>query len=112
MDTHPLNNLRVLKYLSSELGRSEEEKPQWYRHWVEQGFSALEKTLESTSVGKFCYDDSVTLADLCLIPQIYNAKRFDCPLHGFPLITSISDHCLTLDAFQAALPEAQGDYPG
>ena len=117
MEIHPLNNLRVLNYLVGNMGRSEEEKLSWYRHWIAEGFSALENSLaalhapDALGKGLYCYGDSVTLADICLVPQVYNARRFECPLAAYPLITGIADHCGSLPAFQAAAPELQADCP-
>lgn len=103
-DIHPLNNLRVLKYLQGELHVSDKQKQQWYHHWVLQGFTAVENMLQKLgSSGNFCYGDSVTLADLVLIPQVYNANRFQCPLDDFPLIKKINAHCLQLSAFAKAI---------
>lgn len=107
MEMHPLNNLRVLKYLITELGQSEEEKLGWYRHWVAQGFASLEQSLSQQSNGKYCYGDCASLADVCLIPQVYNARRFDCPLEAYPLIMSIAAHCESQSAFQLAHPDNQ-----
>jgi maleylacetoacetate isomerase len=111
MEIHPLNNLRVLNYLTKTLDPAQSERLQWYRHWTSVGFSALEKTLESYSNGKYCYGDSATIADICLIPQVYNAHRFECPLESYPLITSIWNHCNSLPTFQSSAPEAQQDCP-
>ena len=104
-DIHPLDNLRVLKYLVGNLDVSEDEKMVWYRHWINQGFDALEKKLKSHSNGRFCFADSVSMADAFLIPQVYNAHRFDIDMSNYPLINSINAHCLTLNAFDAAVPE-------
>ena len=110
MEMHPLNNLRVLKYLKNELGLSEEQKNTWYQHWIAEGFGPLEKTLKNSgSEGRFCFGESTSLADVCLIPQVYNGLRFNCNLSGYPRIQSIWDHCMTLDAFKNAAPEAQQD---
>ena len=111
MEMHPLNNLRVLKFLRSDLGLAEDDKLRWYQHWIAQGFSAFEATLKSCSNGVFCYGTAVTLADICLIPQVYNAQRFECPLDDFPLITEIYRHCLSQQAFRSAAPESQIDFP-
>lgn len=111
MEMHPLNNLRVLKYLVEHLGHGEEEKLSWYRHWVAEGFRALESTLAVHSNGQYCFGASITMADVCLVPQVYNARRFECPLQAFPLINQIADHCGSLDAFKSARPEAQPDCP-
>jgi maleylpyruvate isomerase len=109
-DIHPLNNLRVLQYLSKELGLSDEQKNAWYRHWTESGLIALEKTLaHSGSAGKFCYGDTPTLADCCLAPQIFNARRFDCDLSQVPTLVRINDACMALPAFHAASPPQQPD---
>lgn len=107
-DIHPLNNLRVLKYLKHELQISEDEKTAWYKHWVEIGFKSLEQQLVDSN-GKFCFGDQATLADCCLIPQVYNAKRFNIDLSAFPKISVIYQHCSGLDAFKNAAPEAQID---
>jgi maleylacetoacetate isomerase len=112
MEMHPLNNLRVLKYLENELGLNEEKKSSWYQHWIAEGFRPLEKTLKIySSEGQFCFGESLSLVDVCLIPQVYNGLRFNCDLSGYPLIKSIWDHCMTLDAFRHASPEAQPDAP-
>lgn len=104
-DIHPLNNLRVLKYLTGELQHNDNEKIAWYRHWVIQGFAAMEKWLERyQSNGQFCIGDKPSIADICLIPQVYNALRFECDLAEYPLILSINEHCLSLPAFANAAP--------
>lgn len=104
-DIHPLDNLRVLKYLVGNLDASEEKKMTWYRHWINEGFNALESKLEQHSNGSFCFSDSPTMADAFLIPQVYNAHRFDVDMSNYPLINSINKHCLSLPAFDAAVPE-------
>ncbi len=112
MDIHPLNNLRVTKYLTASLGVDEQLKLQWYRYWITQGFDALERSLHiHASNGTFCFGECAGLADVCLIPQVYNALRFNCDLTPYPLIESIYQHCNALDPFQRALPEAQTDCP-
>lgn len=112
-EIHPLNNLRVLQYLQNDLQLSDEDKSMWYQHWIIEGFNALEVRLErDADVGKCCFGDTPTFADLCLIPQVYNAKRFDCPLDDYPTIMRINDHCLGLTAFATASPESQCDCPG
>ncbi len=107
-DIHSLNNLRVLQYLSGPLQVSDEQKNIWYRHWVELGFKTLEALLHNSN-GRFCFGNQPTFADCCLIPQVYNALRFNVDLTAYPKITSIYQHCNTLAAFQQAAPEAQQD---
>lgn len=107
-DIHPLNNLRVLQYLTGRLGVSDEQKTEWHQHWVITGFKAIEEQLANSN-GKFCFGDQPTLADCCLIPQVYNALRFNMDLSAYPKIQSIYAHCNTLPAFQNAAPEAQAD---
>lgn len=109
-DTHPLNNMRVLNYLTKTLGLSEEQKMQWYKHWIHENFQALEQVLQSDQTGKFCHADTPTIADCCLVPQVYNARRFDCDLSAFPTIVRIVDNCNQLEAFQQAAPEQQIDF--
>ena len=112
MEIHPLNNLRVLKYLGNEFGLNEEKKTVWYQHWIEEGFSALEQSLKNTDCeAQFCFGERPSLADICLIPQVYNGLRFHCVLSDYPIIQSIWDHCTTLDAFKRAAPEFQPDTP-
>jgi maleylacetoacetate isomerase len=109
-DIHPLNNLRVLRYLVRQLKVSEDDKNAWYRHWCEQGLAAIEKTLATDRrVGRFCYGDTPTLADCCLIPQIANAQRLNCDLSGMPTMMRINDACLALAAFADAAPARQPD---
>ena len=109
-DIHPLNNLRVLRYLTKTLGVSEDAKNTWYRHWVVSGLAALEAQLaSSSSTGRFCHGDTPTLADVCLVPQVFNGKRLDCDLSGVPTVMRIHDACMALDAFQRAAPAAQPD---
>ena len=109
-EIHPLDNLKVLKYLTGELGLDEAAKLAWYRHWIAEGFGALESLLaDSPATGEFCHGDTPTLADLCLVPQVFNARRFECELNGYPTIRRITERCDTLDAFQRAAPGAQPD---
>jgi maleylacetoacetate isomerase len=109
-DIHPINNLRVLRYLVRELKVSEEDKDAWYCHWCEQGLAAIETTLgRDARVGKFCYGDTPTLADCCLIPQIANAQRLKCDLSAMPTIMRINDCGLALGAFADAAPAKQPD---
>ncbi len=109
-DIHPLNNLRVLKYLTGTLGASEEEKMTWYRHWLADGMMAVERLLaDHPATGDFCHGDAPTLADCCLVPQVFNARRFDCPLDAMPTIRRIAEACEQLPAFVAAAPHNQPD---
>jgi maleylacetoacetate isomerase len=108
-DIHPLNNLRVLKYLNHELAITDQQKNDWYTHWVIEGFKSLEHQLQHSN-GQFCFGTKPTFADCCLIPQVYNAKRFKIDLSAFPKIESIYLHCLTLPAFLHASPEQQPDW--
>jgi maleylpyruvate isomerase len=109
-EVHPLDNLRVLRYLKHQLGVSEEAKNAWYRHWVENGFDSLEARLASEPrVGKLVFGDEPTLADLCLVPQIFNAQRFNIDTQRYPTIQRIYDYASGLDAFARAAPGAQPD---
>lgn len=109
-EIHPLNNLRVLRYLTKELGVSEAQKNAWYHHWVNSGLADLEQTLTTQpGAGKFCYGDSPTLADLCLVPQLFNARRFEVDLTPYPTLLAIDARCMQLQAFQDARPAAQPD---
>lgn len=109
-DIHPLNNLRVLRYLSRELKLDEATRNDWYRHWCMQGLAALEARLSGDQrTGQFCFGDTPTLADCCLVPQIFNARRVDCDLSGMPTVLRIFDACMQLDAFERATPARQPD---
>jgi maleylacetoacetate isomerase len=109
-DIHPLNNLRVLRYLVRTLHVSDDDKNAWYRHWSEQGLAAIETTLSRDKrVGRFCYGDTPTLADCCLVPQIANAQRLNCDLSAMPTIMRINEACQALDAFANAAPARQPD---
>ncbi|MFL9877790.1 maleylacetoacetate isomerase [Herbaspirillum rhizosphaerae] len=109
-DIHPLNNLRVLRMLKQELGVSEEVKQQWIQHWVKLGFAALEQQLAaSPQRGRFCFGDTPTMADCCLIPQIFNARRFEVDMTPYPTLAAIDEACGQLKAFQLAQPSAQPD---
>jgi maleylacetoacetate isomerase len=103
-DIHPLNNLRVLKYLSGPLEQPQEARDGWYRHWVREGFEALE-AMAAPRAGRFLFGDTLTLADLCLVPQMYNARRFDVPLDDFPTLVRADAEASRLDAFAAAHPD-------
>ena len=109
-DIHPLDNLRVLKYLVDAVGASEEAKNAWYRHWIDVGLGALESQLaRDPATGTFCHGEAPTLADVCLVPQLANARRFGIPLDGYPHLLRIEATCNALPAFAAALPEKQPD---
>jgi maleylacetoacetate isomerase len=109
-EIHPLNNLRVLGYLSKTLGVSDEQRNAWYRHWVEAGLEAVEAMLAGDPrTGDCCHGDSPTLADICLVPQIFNAQRFKARLDHVPTVMRIHEHCLTLPAFAQSAPALQPD---
>ncbi|MFG6139018.1 maleylacetoacetate isomerase [Halomonas sp. B23F22_10] len=109
-EMHPPNNLRVLRYLTGELGVNEAAKLGWYRHWVHEGFTALETMLSrEAGSGQFCHGDAPTLADVCLVPQVFNAERFDCDLSAYPRIRRIADNARALDAFRRSAPGEQPD---
>jgi len=109
-DIHPLNNLRVLRYITKVLGADDDAKNAWYRHWVEVGLSALETQLSSDgATGAFCHGDTPTLADVCLVPQLANARRYKVALEAFPTLLRIDERCRALPAFAAAAPERQPD---
>ncbi|WP_295984053.1 maleylacetoacetate isomerase [uncultured Variovorax sp.] len=108
-EIHPLNNLRVLKYLVKDLKVDEEAKNAWYRHWVRDGLQAFERQLAQYPAGKYCWGDTPTLADCCLVPQIFNGRRFDCDFSGLPRTMAAFDACMELDAFQRAQPSQAPD---
>jgi maleylacetoacetate isomerase len=109
-EIHPLNNLRVLKYLRSQLGQDEEGVDNWYRHWIAEGFRGLEEEAKRASGdGRHMFGTEVSLADVCLVPQVFNARRFKCNLEPFPTLRSISAHLEALPAFSRAAPDAQPD---
>lgn len=104
-DIHPLNNLRVLRYLTTEFAISDDEKNQWYQHWIQLGLQALETQLSAESTTQACaFGDTPSIADICLIPQLYNARRFNCVLDHYPRLLAIDAYCNQLPAFCAALP--------
>lgn len=109
-DIHPLNNLRVLRYLVRTLAVSEEQKNAWYRHWIEHGLASLEaRLLSEARSGRYTLGDMVTLADVVIVPQIFNAQRMDCNLSSIPTIMRIFDNCMQLPAFIEAQPSSQPD---
>ena len=105
-DIHPLNNLRVLKYLKGELGRSQEEVDRWYAHWILEGLPALE-ALAEPQAGAFLFGDAPTAADICLVPQLYNARRYNVPLDAYPTLLRAEENANKLEAFAAAHPDRQ-----
>ncbi|MEG3153968.1 maleylacetoacetate isomerase [Sphingomonas sp. RB1R13] len=105
-DIHPLNNLRVLKYLGRPLGQTEAVRDHWYRHWIAEAFPALE-AMAARSAGRWLSGDGVSLADICLVPQIYNARRFDVPLDAYPTLVRIDATAQNHPAFAAAHPDRQ-----
>ncbi len=109
-DIHPLNNLRVLKYLVKELKLEDDAKNTWYRHWCREGLVAFEKQLSRLPASVYCYGNTPTLADCCLVPQIFNARRFDTDLSGLPRAMAAFDACMALPAFQKAQPSACPDF--
>jgi maleylacetoacetate isomerase len=109
-DIHPLNNLRVLRYLENSLGVDAQRRTEWSRHWISEGFAAIEQLLSKPlMVGQYCHGDTPTLADCCLVPQVFNARRLGCPLEEYPLLMRIVAQCETLEAFRRAAPGAQPD---
>ena len=108
-EIHPLNNLRVLKYLTRELKVEEEAKNTWYRHWVRDGLEAFERELGALPASTYCYGNTPTLADCCLVPQIFNGKRFNCDFDGLPRTLAAFDACMAHPAFQKAQPSSCPD---
>jgi maleylacetoacetate isomerase len=109
-EIHPLNNLRVLNYLIGTLGVAKEQKDGWYRYWIDVGFEALERQLaRDAQTGRFCHGDTPTLADVCLVPQIANARRFNIDISPYPTLTRIEAACVALPAFAEAAPARQPD---
>ncbi len=109
-DIHPLNNMGVLNYLSDTLNISPVERSAWYSHWITEGFAAIETLLrQDRERGNYCVGNAVSFADVCLIPQLFNAHRFEVDVTDFPLIQSVADYCNRLDAFARAHPDHQPD---
>jgi maleylpyruvate isomerase len=107
-DVHPLNNLRVLQYLEKDLGHEKAARDAWYGHWVRLGFDALERRLvQDAETGRFCHGDAPTLADICLVPQVFNARRFAVDLEAYPRIVGIDAACREMPEFQSAAPDRQ-----
>lgn len=112
-DLHPLNNLRVRRYLSGTLGHSEDETLAWYRHWATAALDSLEETLRRRApAGPFCFGAEPSFADLHLVPQLYNCRRFDCDLSPYPALLAAEAACRAHPAFRAAAPELLPDYDG
>ena len=107
-DIHPLNNLKVLNYLTKTLNINEQEKNEWYNHWVNEGFQPIEQMLQQTA-GDFCIGNTISIADICLIPQVYNAHRFNVDMSSYPIISRINQAFLSLEWAKQASPEEQGD---
>jgi len=105
-DNHPLNNLRVLKYLSGPLGVSQEQRDAWYAHWVTEGLGALE-VMAKPGAGRFLFGDEPTIADVCLVPQLFNARRFNVPVDDYPTLLRADENANRLEAFAAAHPDRQ-----
>jgi maleylacetoacetate isomerase len=108
-EIQPLNNLAVMQYLKDRMQQPAESVTDWYTHWIDRGFSAVESWLSSSETGKFCHGDSPGLADCYLVPQVYNAERFSCNLEPYPNIRRITERCRQEDSFARAAPENQAD---
>ncbi len=108
-DIHPLNNISILQYLRGELAATEEQVHHWYCHWIDRGFGGLERQLAGS--GPYCMGQSLSMADVCLVPQVYNARRFNVPLDDFPTVVAIANRCEQLPAFAKAHPDNQPDAP-
>jgi maleylacetoacetate isomerase/maleylpyruvate isomerase len=108
-EIHPLNNLRVLQHLKRALGQSQEQIDNWYRHWIADGLAKLEADLARPGTGKFCHGDAPSMADCCLVPQIFNAKRYNSDLAPYPVTMRVFDNCMKLEAFDRAQPAKQPD---
>ncbi|MDH3062240.1 maleylacetoacetate isomerase [Achromobacter insolitus] len=109
-DIHPVNNMRILRYLQDVLGASDEQKNAWYHHWIREGMAAVEALLVRHGHGAYCFGDAPTLADCCLVPQVANALRMGCDLSAYTNALRIYEHCNAQPAFQQAAPNRQPDY--
>jgi maleylacetoacetate isomerase len=108
-DTHPLNNLRVLQYLRTELALDDAGVKRWVQHWIGESFRSFEASVRESSGGRYCVGDAVSLADVCLVPQMFNARRFDCDLAPYPTLVRIADALAAEPAFARAAPANQPD---
>jgi maleylpyruvate isomerase len=108
-DIHPLNNLRVLQYLGSACGVDEPKRDEWYRHWIDVGFAAIEPQLAGRASGRYALGDAPTLADICIVPQVANANRLKVPMDPYPRISAVNEACLAHPAFDRARPQVQPD---
>ena len=108
-EIHPLNNLRVLQHLKRTLGRNDEQVKTWYRYWIADGFQKLEAELARATAGRFCHGDAPTMADCCLVPQVFNAQRYQCDTAPYPIAMRVFAECMKLDAFDRAQPSKQPD---
>ena len=108
-DIHPLDNLRVLKYLESPLALDQAKRDEWYRHWIREGFAAIERQLAERGATRFCFGDTPSVADICLVPQVANSRRLSIPLDPYPRIRAIDAACLALAQFDRARPENNPD---
>jgi maleylacetoacetate isomerase len=108
-EIHPLNNLRTLQYLKRALGQNEDQINGWYRHWIADGFTKLEADLGRGGAGRFCHGEAPTMADCCIVPQVFNAKRYSADLGPYPTLMRIFDACMKLEAFDRAQPSQQPD---
>jgi maleylacetoacetate isomerase len=108
-EIHPLNNLRVLQHLKRALGQDEAQVNAWYRHWVADGFQKLEAELARGAAGRFCHGGAPTMADCCLVPQVFNAQRYQCETSPYPNVMRVFAECMKLDAFDRAQPARQPD---
>jgi maleylacetoacetate isomerase len=106
-DIHPVNNLRILKYLKREMNQPQDAIDRWYRHWCSEGLSAYERQLGDGGAGEFSHGNQATMADICLVPQIFNAQRFEVDMKPFPKTMAIFERCMAIDAFAAAQPSKQ-----
>ena len=109
-DIHPVNNMRILRYLQDVLGASDAQKTDWYRHWIAEGMAAVEALLQRHGHGAYCFGDAPTLADCCLVPQVANAQRMGCDLTPYAHVMRVHEHCVAQPAFQRAAPAQQPDY--